>query len=101
MRQESTRRGGRPPAKVTRAKAACVAAGIRPGRLRSGAFGEAGDGFGFGVVDIEDGQQLGDLEHFLELAAEVAEAQGGALGLHTVMGGNERTQPGAVDKSDV
>src|SRR5467141_2370837 len=101
MRQESTRRGGRPPAKVTRAKAACVAAGIRPGRLRSGAFGEAGDGFGFGVVDIEDGQQLGDLEDFLELAAQVAETQRSALRLDAVMSGNEGAQPGAVDESDV
>ena len=40
---------------------------------------ETADGFGFGVENIEDGQQLGDLQDFLELAAEVAEAQRGAL----------------------
>ena len=62
---------------------------------------EAGDGFGFGVVHIEDGEQLGDLENFLELAAEVAEAQGSALGLDAVMSGDERSQPGAVDERDV
>lgn len=78
-----------------------MALGIWLGRLNASTFGEAGDGFGFGVVDVEDGQQLGDLEHFLELAAKVAEAQGSALGLDTVMGGDERTEPGAVDKSDV
>jgi hypothetical protein len=33
------------------------ASGKRPlPGLRSGAFGEAGDGGGFGVVDVEDGQ---------------------------------------------
>src|SRR2546427_677132 len=90
-----------PAGKVTRTKPACAALAIWLGRLCSGAFGETGDGFGFGVVDIEDGQQLGDLEHFLELAAQVAEAQGGALCLHAVMGGDERTEPGTVDKSDV
>src|SRR5882762_6202050 len=62
---------------------------------------EAGDGFGFGVEDIKDGQQLGDLQDFLELAAEVAEAQRGALRLHAVMRGNQRTQTGAVDEGDV
>jgi hypothetical protein len=66
-----------------------------------GLLGEAGYGFGFGLVDIEDGQQLGDLEDFLELAAEVAETQGGALHFHAVMGGDERAQPGAVDKGDI
>jgi hypothetical protein len=43
--------------------------------LGSGAFGEAGDGSGFGVVDVEDGEQLGDLQDFLELAAQVTEAE--------------------------
>src|SRR2546429_9552862 len=64
-------------------------------------LGETGDGFGFGVEDIKDGQQLGDLQDFLELAAEVAEAQRGALRLHAVMRGNQRTQSGAVDEGDV
>src|SRR6266513_5192979 len=62
---------------------------------------ETGDGFGFRVEDIKDGQQLGDLQDFLELAAEVAEAQSGALRLHAVMRGNQRTQTGAVDEGDV
>ena len=64
--------GACPPAKVTRAKPARAALAIWLGRLCSGAFGEAGDGFGLGVVNIEDGQQLGDLQDFLELAAQVA-----------------------------
>src|SRR5882672_5951335 len=88
-----------PPATGTRAKPASTAVGIWLGRLYASTLGEAG--VGFGVVDVEDGQQLGDLEHFLELAAEVAEAEGSALGLDTVMGGDERTEPGAVNKSDV
>jgi len=43
----------------------------------------------------KDGQQLGDLEDFLELAAQVAETQGGALRppLTPVMSGNEGAQP--------
>ena len=41
---------------------------------------KAGNGLGFGVVNIEDGHQLGDLQNFLELAAEMAEAQPRALG---------------------
>jgi len=56
-------------------------------------LGEAGDGFSFSVVNIEDGQQFGDLEHFLELAAEVAEPQRSALRLHAVMRGDERARP--------
>ncbi len=43
-------------------------------RLAEGLLGEAGDGGGFGVVDLEDGEQLGDLQDFLELAAKMAEA---------------------------
>jgi len=53
------------------------------------------------VVNIEDGQQLGDLEHFLELAAEVAEPQRSALRLHAVMRGDESAEAGAVNKSHV
>src|SRR6267143_1709601 len=62
---------------------------------------ETADGFGFGIENIEDGQQLGDLQDFLELAAEVAEAQRGTLRLYAVMRGDERAEPGAVDKGDV
>jgi hypothetical protein len=40
--------------------------------LGAGALAEAGHGSGFGVVDLENGEQLGDLQDFLELAAEVA-----------------------------
>src|SRR5260370_29671536 len=101
MRDEDTRRGGCPSANITRAKPASAAIGVRLGRLCSGTFGEAGDGFGLGVVNIEDGQQLGDLQDFLELAAEVAEPQGSALRLHAVMRGDESAKAGAVNKSNV
>ena len=64
-------------------------------------FGEAGDGFGFGVIDLEDGQQLGDLQNFLELAAEMAEAQGSALRLGAVVRGDQSAETGAVDEGDI
>ena len=38
------------------------------------AFGEAGYGFGFRVVDLKHGEKLGNLQDFLKLAAEMAEA---------------------------
>src|SRR5260370_20843230 len=72
-----------------------------PSPTRPALFREAGDGFGLGVEDVEDGQQLGDLQDFLELAAEVGETQGGALRLHAVMRGSERAESSAVDKGDV
>ncbi len=37
--------------------------------LGARAFGEAADGGGFRVVHVEDREKLGDLQHFLELAA--------------------------------
>ena len=39
--------------------------------LRLGLLGETGDCFGFAVVHVENRKQLGNLQHFLELAAEV------------------------------
>jgi len=54
-------------------------------RLRSGyARGlgpsqKAADGCGFRIVDIKYGHQLGDLQHFVELAAEIGESQRYAL----------------------
>ena len=32
---------------------------------------EAGDGFGFAVINIENRQQLGDLQDFLEFGAQI------------------------------
>src|SRR5437764_10062659 len=90
-----------PGGKGTRAKPACAALFIRRGRLRSGALGEAGDSFRFGLVHIEDGQQLGDLQDFLELAAQMAEPQRGALRLHGVMRGDQRAEAGAVNEGYV
>src|SRR5712691_265640 len=100
-KQKTGARKSVPAGKWHTRKPASAALGIWLGRLRSGAFGEAGDSFGFGLVDVEDGQQLGDLEHFLELAAEVAEAQRSTLRLYAMVRGDERAKPGAVDKRDV
>ncbi len=44
-------------------------------KLGAGALAEARHGLRFGVVHIEHREQLRDLEHFLELAAQVAETQ--------------------------
>lgn len=40
---------------------------------------EAADGVGFGVVDAENGQQPGQLQHVVELVAQIGQVQGGAL----------------------
>src|SRR5437899_1073965 len=93
--------GARPPAKGTRAKPACAALGIWLGRLCSGALGEAGHGFGFGIEDVEDRQQFRDLQDFLEFRAEMAEAERSTLRLHAVMRGDERAQAGAVNECNV
>src|SRR5579885_1051900 len=53
---------------------------------------EAGNGIRFGVVNLEDGEQLGDLQHFLELAAEMAEAERSALRLGAVVRGHESAE---------
>ncbi len=47
-------------------------AGRSSQRLGARALGEAADRGGFRVVHVEDREQLRDLQHFLELAAEVA-----------------------------
>src|SRR5260370_6883287 len=54
-------------------------------RLRAGALGEAAYRFGFRVVDVENGQELGDLQNFLKLPAQGAELERGALRLAAVM----------------
>ena len=54
-------------------------------KLGPGGLAEAGDRLRFGVVHIEHREQLGDLEHFLELAAEMAETERCALALGAVM----------------
>src|SRR5690349_12065844 len=64
----------------------------------AGGLAEAGDGLRFGVVHVEHREQLGDLENFLELAAEVAESQRRALTLGAVMRRDECAQAGAVDE---
>src|SRR5258707_13947800 len=70
-------------------------------QLRAGALREAAYRFGFRVVDVENGQELGDLQNFLKLAAQVAELQRRALGLGAVMRGHQRAEPGAVDECHV
>ncbi len=57
--------------------------------------------FGFAVVHVEHRQQLGDLQNFLELAAQVRQFQCGALRLRAVMRGDQRAQARAVDERDV
>src|SRR5712691_1741844 len=84
-----------------RAKPACAALAIWLGRLCSGALGEAGHGFGFGIEDVEDRQQFRDLQDFLEFRAEMAEAERSTLRLHAVMRGDERAQAGAVNECNV
>src|ERR1700740_600818 len=42
------------------------------GETRRSLLGEAGHRFGFRVVHVEDGHQLRDLKHFLELGPQVA-----------------------------
>jgi hypothetical protein len=39
--------------------------------LLTGRLPEAGNGFGFIVVNVKDGQQLGDLQQILDLLGEV------------------------------
>src|SRR5215470_9878120 len=65
-------------------------------KLGAGALAEARHGLRFGVVHIEHRQQLGDLQHFLELAAQVAETQRRALALCAVMRRHQRAQARAV-----
>ena len=62
---------------------------------------EAGYGFRLAVVHVEHRQQLGDLQDFLELAAEVRQFQCRALRLRAVMRGHQRAQARAVDERDV
>jgi len=62
---------------------------------------EAGDGGGIAVEDVEYGHQLRDLQNFLELGAEVGELERGALRARAMERGDQRSEPGAVDVSDV
>src|SRR5277367_6935596 len=65
------------------------------------AFGKAVYSFGFRVVDLKHGEELGDLQDFLELAAEMAEAESCALRLGAVVRGDQGAETGAVDEGDV
>src|SRR5712692_3727438 len=64
-------------------------------------FLEAAHRSGFGVEDLEDGQQPRDLQHFLKLRAQVGELQRRALGAGAMMRSHERAQAGAVNVGDV
>src|SRR5258708_1343897 len=105
---EKPRGRGDPATSTVRAKSKRARRGVpssqsrsAPRRLRVGAFGEAAYCFGFRVVDVENGEELGDLQNFLELAAQVAELEPGALGLGAVMRGHQRPEPGAVNEGHV
>jgi len=69
--------------------------------LRQILLGEARDCLGFAVVHVEDGQQLGNLQDFLEFAAQVRQLQRSALRLGAVMRGHKRAETRAVDERDV
>src|SRR4029077_20232507 len=58
-------------------------------RLGASALGEAADRGGFGVVDVEDREQLGDLQYFLELAAQMAQLKPSSLRLGAMMRGHK------------
>src|ERR1022692_2566801 len=62
---------------------------------------EAAHAVGFCVGDVEDGEQLGDLQHFLKLRSQFAETNRCAARTGTVMHGNERAETGAVNHGDV
>jgi len=64
-------------------------------------LGEARDCLGLAVVHVEDGQQLGNLQDFLEFAAQVGELQRRTLRLGAVMRGHKRAETRAVDERDV
>ena len=74
--------GGLAPANKIRGEnqAACsIPQEVRPDSKQvrllrgAGSFGEAGHGFGFGVVYVKHREQFRDLQDFLELAAEMAQ----------------------------
>src|ERR1700732_2980110 len=58
---------------------------------------ETADGSCFCIVDIEYGHQLGDLQHFLELAAEITQTQRYALVLCAKVPSDKCAQARAVD----
>src|SRR5215831_176378 len=91
----------RPLANDTGAKPPSAATRIRLGRLCSGAFGKAGYSLRFGVEHVEDRHQLGDLQDFLEFAAQMAKPQPRTLRFGAVMSSYERAQPGAVNERHV
>ena len=62
--------------------------------------GKAGDGGRFGVVNVEDGNELGKLHHFVEFMAEIAEAHGGAGGFGAEMSSDQGAETRAVDVID-
>ena len=64
-------------------------------------LGEAGHRRRFGVEHFKYRQQLRDLQHFLELAAQVAKAQRCALLLRGMVRGHQRAQARAVNERDV
>ena len=58
---------------------------------------ERSDGAGFVVVDVEDGVELGQLQHVLHLLGQAQQLQGGALILGGGVGAYQFAQPRAID----
>src|ERR1700739_3670661 len=56
-----------------------------------------GDGAGFGVVDVEDGVELCELQNVLDLAGQVEQLESSTLILGCGVGANEFAQSRAID----
>lgn len=62
--------------------------------------GKTGDGGCFGIVDVENGEQLGELQDFLEFIAEIAKAYGAAGVFGAEMSGDQSAESRAVNVAD-
>src|SRR5882762_2795701 len=69
--------------------------------LRAGTLRKAPHCLSFRVVNVENRQQLGDLQHFLKLAAQVAQLQPRSLRFRAVVRRHQRPQPRAVDERHI
>src|SRR6266851_1294376 len=81
---------------------ACMKGVYLCAQLISGGLGsgKTADGGGFGIVDVENGEEFGQLQDFVEFLAEIAEAYGGAGIFCAEMGGDQSAEARAVDISD-
>jgi hypothetical protein len=69
--------------------------------LRGGGAGAEGEnGVGFGVIDVEDGEEPGELQDVVELFAEIRQMHFGALTARADVQRYEHAQAGTVDVVD-